>query len=158
MPGFVRIQAGTKDCHTKVGNFYFIIISIFLAAFHINFSLQGGLTTFHDAWQFYILSKSPNIILIVNSSQEFGFWHMVTQNFSSPYIAPIEPLLKVCIFYNYKFVVFRKSQCLGCFMAPIGRVCVLGLESEAIMKKFSTIQYGYCTMYYIAILYVLYNM
>ena len=147
MPGFVRILARTEDWHTKVGNFYFIIISIFLAAFHINFSLQGGLMTFHDSCQLYILRTSLNTIITASSSQELGIWHMVTQNFSSPYIAPIEPLLKVFIFY--KFVVFRKSYCLGRFMAPIGRMCVLGLESEAIMKKFSTIQYGYCTMYYI---------
>ena len=60
--------------------------------------------TFHNSYQLYIRRKSPNTIITASISQEFGIWHMVTQNFSSPYIAPIEPLLEVPMFD--KFVVF----------------------------------------------------
>ena len=93
--GFATLCPTTEDWHTKVSNFYFIGIPIFRAAFHTEFGLYEELTIFHDAWQLYILHKSPKTIIVASSSQEFRIWHMVTQHFSSPYIPPIRPLLQV---------------------------------------------------------------
>ena len=77
--GFAILCPKTKDLYIKLGNFYFIRIFIFRAAFHIEFRWFEGWTTLDDACQFHRHYKCPNIILMVNNNEEFRIWHMVTQ-------------------------------------------------------------------------------